>query len=124
MAGRPGDRLFADRSAIAAPPAAVRAVLSQNEAGGVASAFADLEIFIHDDWLAVLGKRPPEHTQSAVSYRTYERTYSGFWRAFRLFPSISALGVRGALRNGVFTLSVRKKRRSLVRAAMSQPSLS
>jgi HSP20 family protein len=69
---------------------------------------ADLSIFIHNDWIAVMGERPPHERKAPMSYKTYERTYGGFWRAFRLFPGISAMRARATLRNGVLSIHLPK----------------
>jgi len=93
-----------------APPFEVREYSThftiQADVPGVKS--TSLALFIENDWIAVLGERRAEEPQAPMSYRTYERTYGHFWRAFRLYPRVRTDTVRATLRNGVLTIHLPK----------------
>lgn len=68
---------------------------------------ADLSIFIANDWVTVCGRR--EEEAPSANYRTYERTFGSFWRAFRLQPGVVSTGSRAVLERGVLTVFVPKR---------------
>lgn len=69
---------------------------------------SDLHIFIHGNLVTIRGERSQRPAGDDMVYRTYERTYGVFWRAFRLFPGINCVGARADLTNGVLTLILPK----------------
>lgn len=68
---------------------------------------ANLSIFIANGWVTICGRRIDD--SPAADYRTYERTFGSFWRAFRLRSGIAAMGSRAVLERGVLTLFVPKR---------------
>jgi HSP20 family molecular chaperone IbpA len=71
---------------------------------------ADLAVFIAGGWVTITGQRGETPDSSdCLGYRAYERGFGRFWRAFRLWPSVTSAGARADIHGGVLTLFVPKE---------------
>lgn len=70
---------------------------------------SELAVFIAGGWVTVAGgRKQPADSSCCLGYRSYERGFGTFWRAFRLTPGVTSSGARAELRDGVLVMSVPK----------------
>ena len=70
----------------------------------------DLEIKIEDDTLTIRGERRPRHLGDGERYHRRERSVGAFRRSLALPGRIDAEHVSAAYKDGVLTVTLRKKR--------------
>jgi HSP20 family protein len=70
---------------------------------------SDLEVTIAGNRLAISGRREAETEDQTDRYFAYERSYGSFARAFTLPEGVDPNGVQADLKDGVLTVSLRKK---------------
>jgi HSP20 family protein len=70
---------------------------------------ADLDITVHNNVLAVTGRRHTEERKEGESYALYERQFGSFSRSFSLPDIADAEKMDANLDNGVLTLTIAKK---------------
>jgi HSP20 family protein len=70
---------------------------------------SDLEVTVTGNRLSVSGKREIEHKEQTDTYYTYERSYGDFTRSFTLPEGINTDSVAADLKDGVLTVSLKKR---------------
>jgi len=70
---------------------------------------SDIEVTLTGNRLSISGKREVEHKEQTDTFYTYERSYGDFTRSFTLPEGVNADGVAADLKDGVLTVSLRKR---------------
>ena len=68
-----------------------------------------LEVTLTGNRLAISGKRDAEREEQTDTFYAYERSYGSFNRAFTLPEGIDAGGISADLKDGVLSVTVKKK---------------
>ncbi len=70
---------------------------------------ADLDITVHNNVLAITGRRQTEERKEGESFALYERQFGSFSRSFSLPDSADAEKLDANLSNGVLSVTIAKK---------------
>jgi HSP20 family protein len=70
---------------------------------------SDLDVTVTGNRLAISGKREAEHKEQTDTFYTYERSYGAFTRSFTLPEGVQSESVVADLKDGVLTVSVKKR---------------
>lgn len=70
---------------------------------------ADLDIAVHNNVLAITGRRQTEERKEGESFALYERQFGSFSRSFSLPDSADAEKLDANLSNGVLSVTIAKK---------------
>jgi HSP20 family protein len=70
---------------------------------------SDLEIMLTGNRLMISGRREQQKEEQNDRYFAYERSFGEFTRSFTLPEGIDEAGVNADLKDGVLTVSIRKK---------------
>ena len=73
---------------------------------------SDLEVSVSDNRMTISGKRESEREEKGETYYACERSYGSFSRSFTLPEGADANAVTADLKDGVLTISVKKKAES------------
>lgn len=69
----------------------------------------DLDVTLTNNRLTVSGKRDAEHQEQTDTYYAYERSYGSFTRSFTLPDGVDDGAVAAELKDGVLTLTLKKR---------------
>ena len=70
---------------------------------------SDIEVTLTGNRLSISGKREVEHKEQTDTFYTYERSYGDFSRSFTLPEGVNTEGVAADLKDGVLTVSLKKR---------------
>ena len=70
----------------------------------------DIDLNVEDGVVTLKGQKRTEREESGDTWFFCERQYGSFSRSFRLPPDADPKGVNAALKDGVLTISIRKRR--------------
>ena len=76
----------------------------------------DIDVTMHDGVLQVKGEKRNEREESGDTWFFSERSFGSFSRSFRLPPDADAEKVEADLKDGVLTVSVKKRKEPEVSA--------